>query len=124
VSRDDEAGSSRPPAGTRRMRGRSGHSGSRKLGRAATAAAATAEIIDKLLLATVDITENGSLRRATTLEAILLQLSKRALDGDRSAVAAWLEYQKLARQHTKPTIEITFVDSEPAQFPPTKAPTK
>ena len=71
--------------------------GRRKARRAAT----TAEIIDKLLLAPIDITENGIARRVTTLEAIVLQLWQKELDGNRRALDVRLKYQELAQQHAE-----------------------
>jgi hypothetical protein len=71
----------------------------------------TAEIIDKLLLAPIVITEKGSARPVTTLEAILLQLWRKELDGNRRALAARLKYEELDQRNTKATTEITFADS-------------
>jgi uncharacterized protein DUF5681 len=119
MSGDHDVGSDRRSERSRSKRCRSAGRSPRKARRAA----ATGEIIEKLLLAAVDITENGNSRRVTTLEAILLQLSKKALLGDRSAVAAWLKYQKLARQNTKATIKIAFVDGEVTEIPPGGSPT-
>jgi Family of unknown function (DUF5681) len=103
-----KVGFGRPPKRTRWKKGQTGNRGRHKARRAPT----TAEIIDKLLLAPVAITENGGPRRVTTLEAILLQLSKKVLGGDHRALAVWLKYQKLAQQNTKTAIEITFVNTE------------
>jgi hypothetical protein len=74
-------------------------------------AATTAEIIDKFLLAPVDITENGNGRRVTTLEAILLQLWRKELDGNRRALAVRLKYEELDQRIAKSTAEIAFADS-------------
>jgi len=67
-----EVGFGRPPKRTRWKKGQSGNRGRRKVRRAAT----TAEIIDKLLLSPIDITENGKPRRVTKL-AQLSQLAPR-----------------------------------------------
>jgi Family of unknown function (DUF5681) len=107
MSHDYEVGFGRPPKPTRWKKGRSGNRGRRKVHRAAT----TAEIIDKLLLAPVDITENGNGRRVTTLEAILLQLWRKELDGNRRALAARLKYEELDQRIAKSTTEIAFADS-------------
>ena len=95
MSGNYEVGSGRPPKRTQWKKGQSGNRGRRKARRAAT----TAEIINKLLLAPVDITENGKTRRVTTLEAIILQLWRKELAGDRRALAVRLKYQELAQQH-------------------------
>jgi hypothetical protein len=104
---DYEVGFGRPPRRTRWKKGQSGNRGRQKARRPAT----TAEIIDKLLLAPVDITENGKPRRVTTLEAILLQMWRKEMLGNRRAWLARLKYQELARQHAEIAIEIAFVDS-------------
>jgi hypothetical protein len=108
MSADYEVGYGRPPKRTRWTKGHTGNPRRRRARRAPT----TAEIIDELLLAPVAITENGRPRRVTTLEAILLQLSKKALRGDHRALAVWQKYQELAQQNNKTAIEITFVNTE------------
>jgi Family of unknown function (DUF5681) len=114
MSGDYEVGYGRPPKRTQWKNGQTGNRGRRKARRAAT----NAETIDELLLAPVAITKKGCPRRVTTLEAILLQLSKKALLGDHRAIAVWLKYQKLARQNTKSAIEIAFVNSDLTEAPP------
>jgi hypothetical protein len=106
MSDDNEVGFRRPPKRTRWKKGQSGNR-RRKARRAGT----TAEIIDKLLLAPVDITENGIPKRVTTLEAILLQLWGKELKGNRRALAARLKYQELAPKNAAATTEITFADT-------------
>jgi Family of unknown function (DUF5681) len=101
-----EVGFRRPPKRTRWKKGQSGNR-ERKARRAPT----TREIIDKLLLALIDITENGNARRVTTLEAILLQLWRKELDGNRRALAARLRYEELDQKNIEATTEITFADS-------------
>jgi hypothetical protein len=107
MSSDYEVGFGRPPKRTRWKKGQSGNRGRRKARRAAT----TAEMIDKLLLSRIDITVNGKARRVATLEAILLQLWRKELAGNRRALAVRLKYGELARQNAETTTEITFVDS-------------
>jgi hypothetical protein len=70
-----------------------------------------AEIVDKHLLAPINITENGNLRRVTTLEAILLQLWRKELDGSRRALAVRLKYEELDQAIAESTTEITFADT-------------
>jgi hypothetical protein len=107
MSGDYEVGFGRPPKRTRWKKGQSGNRRRRKVRRAAT----TVEIIDQLLLSPVDITESGKPRRVTKLEAILLQLWRKELAGDRRALAARLKYEELIPQNTETRTEITFVDS-------------
>jgi hypothetical protein len=97
----------RPSKRTQWKKAQSGHGRRRKARRAAT----TAEIIDKMLLAPIDITENGIARRVTTLEAILLQLWQKEFDGNRRALAIRLKYEELDQTIAEPTTEITFADS-------------
>lgn len=52
-------------------------------------------IIDRALSETVDIVMNGESRRVTTSEAIVLQLSRRALSGDIRAFRVLMRYRKL-----------------------------
>jgi Family of unknown function (DUF5681) len=104
MSGDYEVGFCRPPQRTQWKKGQSGHPGRRKIRRAAT----TAEIIDKLLLAPINITENNITRRATVMEAIGLQLWKKALDGHPRAADVLLQYQELAPQDPHVPTEITF----------------
>jgi hypothetical protein len=107
MSGDNEVGLGRPPRRIRWKKHESGKGGRRSARRVAT----TAEIIDKLLRAPVDITENGGTRRVTKLEAIVLQLWLRELDGDPRALATRLKYQELGQQHPQRATEITFGDS-------------
>jgi hypothetical protein len=109
MSGEDEVGFSRPPKRTRWKKGQSGNRGRRKPRRAPT----SAEIIDRLLLTQIDMTENGQARRVTTVEAIALQLWRKALDGDPRAPSVLLRYQELAEQRPERAIEITFGNGPP-----------
>jgi hypothetical protein len=102
-----EVGFGRPPKRTRWKKGQSGNPRRRRPRRSAT----TAEIVEKLLLAPIDIIENGGARRATVMEAITRQLWKKAVDGDPRAVDVLLRYQELAEKHPQVATEITFGDS-------------
>jgi hypothetical protein len=107
VSGDYEDGRGRPPKRTRWQKGQSGNPGRRRTRGAPT----PAEIVDKHLLAPINITENGNLRRVTTLEAILLQLWRKELDGNRRALAVRLKYEELDQTIAASTTEITFADT-------------
>jgi hypothetical protein len=107
MSDDYEIGSGRPPKRSQWKKGQSGNRGRRKARRVAT----TDEIINTLLLAPVVITENGKKRRVTTLEAIILQLWRKELAGDRRALTVRLKYQELAQQQAELKSEITFGQS-------------
>jgi Family of unknown function (DUF5681) len=107
MSEDDDVGYGCPPRRTRWKKGQSGNLGRRRARRTAT----TAEIIDKLLLAPIEITENGIARRATVMEAIGLQLWKKAAGGHPRAADILLKYQELAQQPLHRATEITFGDN-------------
>jgi Family of unknown function (DUF5681) len=107
MSADDEVGFARPPKRGRSKKGHSGNPGRRKARRSAT----TLEIVDKLLLAPIEITENGRPRTVTTLEAILLQLWKKELNGSRRALTVRLKYEELDRAIAVSTTEIHFADT-------------
>jgi hypothetical protein len=104
MSGDHEVGFRRPPKRTRWEKGQSGNPGRRKTRRATT----TAEILEKLLLAPIDVIENGNARRVTVMEAIGLRLWKKAVDGDPRAIDVLLKYQELAPQDPHVPTEITF----------------
>jgi hypothetical protein len=107
MSGDYEVGFGRPPKRTRWKKGQSGNRGRRKARRAAT----TAEIIDKLLLGPINIEEREIARRGTVMEAISLQLWKKAVGGDPRAVDVLLKYQELAQADPQVATEITFGDN-------------
>jgi hypothetical protein len=62
-----EVGYGRTPKGTRSMKGRSANTSAKKHG---PAAVVTVEIIDRLFVKPVEITENGGARKVSTLEAV------------------------------------------------------
>jgi Family of unknown function (DUF5681) len=111
MSSDYEVGFGRPPKRTRWKKGQSGNRGRRKARRAAT----TSEMIDKLLLSPIDITVKGQARRVRKLEAILLQLWRKELAGNRRALAVRLKYRELGRPNTGTRTDITFVDNPYSQ---------
>jgi hypothetical protein len=107
MSDDYEVGFGRPPKWTRWKKGQSGNPERRRPRRTPT----TSEIVEKLLFASIDIIENGETRRVTVMEAIGLQLWKKAVDGDPRAADVLLRYQELAQQHGQVATEIKFGDS-------------
>jgi hypothetical protein len=72
-------------------------------------------IIDRLLLNPVTITFNGQQRVVTAIEAIVLQLLRKAMEGDARARRLLLKYQRFARQSAKTRLEIKFLDSDYTQ---------
>jgi hypothetical protein len=102
-----EVGFGRPPKRTRWEKRQCGNPARRKARRAAT----TAEIIDKLLLAPITIEEKDIATRGTVMEAITLQLWKKAVDGHARAVDVLLKYQELGHQRPQIATEIAFGDN-------------
>ena len=72
----------------------------------------TVELIDRLLLKPVEITEGDTTRKVTTLEAILLRLWQKEVRGDTRALKIRLKYQAFARQYVKRRYETVFVDND------------
>ena len=105
---DDKTGYGKPPKHTRWKDGESGNPERRYPKRVET----TVELIDRLLLKPIEITEGGKSRTVTTLEAILLRLWQKEVLGDSRALNVRLKYQEFARQYSKPRIETVFVDNE------------
>jgi len=68
-------------------------------------------VIDRLLLNPVPITVNGEQRTVTALEAIVLQLLRKGMEGSAGARRVMLKYLEFASQSAKNRLEITFLDS-------------
>ena len=68
-------------------------------------------VIDRLLFNPVTITFNGKQTVVTAIEAIVLQLLRKAMEGEAGARRVLLKYQGFARQSAKNRLEITFLDS-------------
>ena len=82
----------KPPRATRFTKGRSGNSSGRPRGRHREAP------YEAVLGQMVTIREAGMPRRVTAAEAFLLQLTKRALEGDDAAARASLDVIQEARE--------------------------
>jgi hypothetical protein len=105
---DDGCGYGRPPKHTRWKKGQSGNSKRQY----SAGPKGTVELIDRLFLKPVEITVNGTTKKVTTLEAILLQLWRKEMSGNRPALRVRLKYEEFARQNSEPSLEVVFVDSE------------
>ena len=68
----------------------------------------------------IPVTVSGSTRRATVLEAVMLQLLQKTAAGDAGARSLLLQYRELVARAEKPRTEIVFVDSD--DVPATSAP--
>src|SRR6202158_579980 len=89
---DSGIGYRKPPRATRFTKGRSGNSAGRPRGRHREAP------YESVLGQMVKIREGGVERRVTAAEAFLLQLTKRALEGDDAAARASLAMIEEARE--------------------------
>jgi uncharacterized protein DUF5681 len=72
-------------------------------------------VINRLLLNPVTITFNGQQRVVTAVEAIVLQLLRKAMEGEAGARRVLLKYQGFARQSAKTRLEVRFLDSDYTQ---------
>jgi Family of unknown function (DUF5681) len=105
---DDHTGYGKPPKHTQWKEGQSGNPKRRYPKRAES----TVNLIDKLLLKLVEITVGEKTYKVTTLEAILRRLWLKEFAGDTRALKIWLKFQELARQFSRPRVEIVFVDND------------
>jgi hypothetical protein len=69
-------------------------------------------MIDRLLLAPVQITLNGETIKVSALEAIMYQLVQKVMSGNARAFRVLLKYQEFANRHAEKKLELTFVDSD------------
>jgi Family of unknown function (DUF5681) len=104
---DDAAGYRRPPKQTRWKKGQSGNPNRRYPARSKS----TVEMIDRLFLKPVTITENGEEKKVSTLEAIFMQLWHKEIAGDRRASDVRLKYETFARANSEIKVEMIFIDN-------------
>jgi hypothetical protein len=110
--RDDyEIGYKRPPKRTRWKKGESGNRNRRR----SRPPLRLIEVIDEMLLKPVTLTENGLASRMPAVGAIVLQLLRKELAGNRRALTVRLAYEALAQQYGERKLEIRFVDSDYTQ---------
>jgi hypothetical protein len=111
VSDDYEVGYKRPPKRTQWKKGESGNRNRRRSRRPLR----LIEVIDQILLKPVTVTENGLARQMPAVGAIVLQLLRKELAGNRRALTVRLAYEALAQQYAERKLEIRFVDSDYTQ---------
>jgi hypothetical protein len=106
---DSEVGYRKPPRTTRYMKGHSGNRAGRPRGRHREAP------YEDVLGQIVTIREDGKERRVTAEEAFLLQLRKRAFEGNDAAVRAFLAMiEEVSENHSaSPVHTITRVIVDP-----------
>jgi hypothetical protein len=107
-SDDYPVGYGRPPLKSRWKKGQSGYPRNRR----PKEPEGTVSMIDRLLLARVQITLNGEKKRIPVLEAIVLQLQQKELSGNKQASRVLMRYQEFATRNLKKKLELRFVDNE------------
>lgn len=71
-----------------------------------------AQGLDQAFAETVTINESGHARRVPVLEAIILQLVKLDLAGNRRAGKVLRAYQRYAKRSANPTPRVIFAESD------------
>ena len=105
---DYEVGYKRPPKAMRWLKGQSDN----PLRRHPVRTISALESIDRLLLQPIEVVEKGKSRKVTALEAIVLQLWQKELSGDRRALVARLNYERIAQENVERGVEIEFAESD------------
>jgi hypothetical protein len=72
-------------------------------------------MIDRLLLAPMQITVNGEASKVSTLEAIVFQILQKAMSGSARAFRILLQYQEFANENLEKKLVVTFLDSDYTQ---------
>jgi Family of unknown function (DUF5681) len=106
-SDDEPVGYGRPP---RKTRWKPGQSGNPKR-RYSTRRYSALEFLEKQLDDLVMVTGGEADRKVSKFEAILWQLYRKMLSGDRRALAVWLKYKKFVEQNSEAKIKIEFIDN-------------
>lgn len=104
---DYKVGYGRPPLENRWKKGESGNP--RKKPRRQEN---IVEILDRLLLSSVNVTLNGETKRVSALEAIILQLQLKDMSGNAGASRILLKYRVFASQHAEKKFQLVFVDGQ------------
>ena len=104
---DYEVGYGKPPKHTRWKAGESGNRTKQHRRRPKN----TVTLIDELFLSSIDVTIDGERRKIPILEAIMMQLLKLELSGNRRALRTRQKYEDFARRFSEQALETVFVDS-------------
>lgn len=72
-------------------------------------------LVDRYLLAPVEIKINGRAERVTAIEAIMLKLFQKMLDGNARAGRVLLKYLDLVARDDGNTLELEFIDGDNAR---------
>jgi Family of unknown function (DUF5681) len=92
--KDGAVGYKNPPQATRWKKGQCGNSKPQ----CKRKPKGTVALIDAAFAEQIDIVENGASRRVSAFEAILLQLWKKEIAGDKRATAVRLKYQEFVER--------------------------
>ena len=106
-SDDEPVGYGRPPRKTRWKPGQSGNPKRRYSRRRYSAL----EFLEKQLDDLVIVTSGEADLKVSKFEAILWQLYRKMLSGDRRALAVWLKYEKFVEQNSETKLKIEFIDN-------------
>jgi Family of unknown function (DUF5681) len=105
---DDDVGFGRPPTKTRWKKGQSGNRNRRYRKRSE----GRIDMMTRLLLKPVEITVSGNTKKVPTLQAILLQLMMKEVEGDSRALSIRLKYEDFARRNSRQQLRTVFIDSD------------
>jgi hypothetical protein len=109
-SSDGDVGYRRPPKSKRWKKGQSGNPRNGKA-KPKTIDSPLA-VIERLLLKPVDTVKDGQPTKMAALEAILYQLLRKSLSGDKKAERALQKFEEFAHRNSAPQFEIVFVDND------------
>jgi Family of unknown function (DUF5681) len=104
----EPVGYGRPP---RKCRWKPGETGNRKR-RYSNRRPSALEFLENQLAEPVPITIGDDDHKVSRLEAILWQLYRKMLSGERRALAVWLKYAKFFEQDSETKVAIEFVDND------------
>jgi hypothetical protein len=104
---DYTVGYGRPPLETRWKKGESGNP--RKKPRRQEN---IVEILDRLLLSSVNVALNGETKRVSALEAIISQLQVKEMSGNATSSRILLRYRAFASRHAEKEFQLIFVDGQ------------
>jgi Family of unknown function (DUF5681) len=106
-SDDDPVGYGRTPRRTRWKPGQCGNPKRRYSARRYSAL----QFLEKQLNDLVMVTRGETDLKVSKFEAILWQLHRKILSGDRRALAVWLKYEKFVEQNSETNLKIEFIDN-------------
>jgi hypothetical protein len=108
TSDEDLVGYGRPPKASRWKKGQSGNRPNVRPKKEEN----TVALVDRLLVAPVQIVKNGVPTKMPALNAIMYQLLQKSLSGNNKAQRALREFQAFASRNTTKRPAIVFVDND------------